>query len=400
MPFFAGDLAGPGATQLLVGVTDYQYSFGEAGSSESGAVQPVVVDGATGRTRSLGARVEDDDSVPAVSALVDGSGDGRTDAGLLVRGAAGALELRDGSTGEALWTQADADLGEGAYVVPVGRVTGGPAEDLALVTGTPRDPLQDGTPLGGLAPRTAPERGKVLLLAGRDGSQAAAVPGDFAFRLAPGGPAPSFGVGTSDTTSSAGSTTLSLTLSSHDGTGSQRWRRALELSAKGEDGFAGGFVYDVGDLERDGALELRALLFVFTEEQESTSRRLVSGGTGSVLQRAGDALYGSLSSHGDDLVTTGGGKGALVTARSGRTGRPVWSVRIGAPADLRAASAYAADVRGDACDDIIVLATGPRSDYVAVLSNTGRLRWSATGAPRGLQVRPARAVATPVTRCR
>jgi hypothetical protein len=402
VPYFAGRLAGAGASQFLMAVTDYEYVFTETSRAESGSVQPYAVDGATGRARPLGERASDDDSVPAAYALADAAGDARDDAALVLRGADSQLQLRDGSTGAALWTHTGTDLGNGAYATPVGRVTGAPVDDVALVTGVPRDPLQDGTPLGDLAPRTAAEHGQVVLLAGRDGAQAAAVPGDDAFPLTrPGRPSPAgFGVLSTDTTNDGQSTTATMRISAHDAAGTERWSRTVEQTAQGEDGFAGGFVYDVGDLDADGAFELRALMFAYADGKETTSRTLLSGASGQVLQRAGEALYGSLSSHGDDLVTVAGGKGALVTARSGRTGKPVWSVRLGAPADIRFVQAYASDVRADACDDIIVSAAGPKTDLVAVLSNTGRVRWSAAGAPGGLQVRTARSLPAPVTTCR
>lgn len=57
-------------------------------------------------------------------------------------------------------------------------------------------------------------------------------------------------------------------------------------------------------------------------------------------------------------------------------------------------------VRNDPCNDVLVVAAGPRRDIVAVLSNTGRVRWSASGPVGATAVRPAVANRVPITACR
>lgn len=65
--------------------------------------------------------------------------------------------------------------------------------------------------------------------------------------------------------------------------------------------------------------------------------------------------------------------------RSGRTGAPVWAVRLDRGRSFTDADAVAAAVRPGSCNDVVVVASGPTTDYAAVLSNQGKLRWSLVG---------------------
>lgn len=403
VPSFIGVAESSGATRFLLSVSDFRYDLSQDQVRGSGSVQPYAVDGATGRAGVLGARTSSSTSVPAAYALPDLSGDGQNDLGVLVGGEDGTLQARDSRTGAALWTHSGTPLHGGAYPVPVGRVLAGGTPDLALVTGTPDDPFQEATPLGDLVPRTAPAHGDVVLLSGRDGTAVASVPGDGALLLGRAGdPAvPAFGVFTADATSTANRTEVTLHVAAHDASGAQRWHQQLTYGLDEGDGFAGGFAYELGDLDRDGALELRAELYVLGGEgQFSAKRYLLDGRSGTQLQHPGDALFGSTSRHGDDLVSVAGGKGALVTLRSGRTGTAVWSTRVAAPTPLKEVQAYAGRVRDDPCNDVLVVAGGPDRDVIAVLSNTGRIRWSAAGPARTTAARAATAYRAPVLSCR
>lgn len=408
VPSLAGQLEGGAATQFLVNVTDASTSAAPVTGTltSRGRVRPVLVDGATGQARDLGSPVERDDARPTSQAVPDLSGDGQDDVVLLAAGAEPQVTLRRSADGADVWTNDQLPLQRAAFAVPVGRPTGGPVPDLAVATGAPARE-QSALPLGPSGGDERPRHGRVALLRGTDGVTQLSVEGDQPVQLDRAGtPAlPAVGVVTSDVTREGRRTTSTLTLAAYRPQGEQVYRRGHSLSAESGDGqdedASGGFAFafPVGDLAPDGAQDLQAWLFVQAGESHRSTRRLLDGATGRDLLRSGEPLFGSLSSHGADLVTVSAGKGVLVTGRSGRTGKPVFSVRLSPGLPLTYGFAHAGDVRPGPCDEVLVGAEGERDDFAAVLSNHGRLRWSVRGRSGTNDVRPVTLAPRTADRC-
>lgn len=390
-------LGGTGPTQVLVTDDDFAFTDGPFGTTASGTVRPQLLDGATGRVRPAGEPVARDDAMPLVYVVGDTTGDRVDDVVVVASGADSEVALRT-AEGRPVWSTGEVELQPGAYVAEVGPVLGSALPDLALLTGSTADELSQGV-LGEVLPPTDPAPGSLVLLDGADGSATAPRTADAALPLGRAGAArvPAVASTLERVTRTADATEVELTTTATDAAGAVLWTSRLALRA-GAEAFAYGFATPVGDLDADGAQELRVTVEAFEDEERTTRKALLDGRTGRVLQRAGTGLGGSLSSHGDDLVTVVAGKGVLLQGRSGRTGKPVFAVRLGAPTAFTGASATALPVRGPRCSDVAVLATG-RADLAAMVSNQGRLRWSLTGRPGGLEVRRAKVEPVGKERC-
>lgn len=398
VPSPVGQLEGGRSTGFLVSITDSSTSGGPvSGGTTSGSARAVVVDGGTGATRDAGPAVSSDDARPTVRGVVDVSGDRVDDVAFLVAGADPVLVVRRATDGSEVWRRTDLALQPGADVYPAGPVTGGPVQDLAVATGRPRGgsgPL----PFGLGSDDAEAGSGDVVLVRGTDGARQFSAPGVLALPLGQAGSPrrPALGVVQVDSTHDGSSATVALTVSAHAPDGQRLYQSVQRLTARDDDAGEGqdsdtttfATVFEAGDLDADRATDLGVLLYAQAGDAQRSSRLLLDGATGARLHRAGDPLFGSLSSHGDDLATADAGKGVLVKARSGRTGKPVWAVRLAPGRQLRQAFASSADVHAGPCDDVTVSAAGSKDDYTALLSNDGRLRWSLSGAPGSADVRP------------
>lgn len=403
-----GDLAGSRTSQFLVVRQDVEEVGGVAGTSVSGRVTAFRVSGADGTVVRVVGPVESGDAVPQAQALPDLSGDGVDDVAVLQGGEQSEVRVVSGTDGGPVWSHTGTRLHDDAGLQPVGTVTGAqrggrPVPDLGLSTGTAEQP--DGDPSGGSlpAPGTAPAHGSVLLLAGDDGRQVLTVTGDRAVALERAGEArvPALGVATADVTEDDSTVRVALTVSAYDTAGTRLYTHEERVSAPATDGEGFGLAVaaPLGDLQRDGSQDVQASLVAVGDDEPVTRDVLLDGRTGSALPYgAASPLYGSLSSHGDDLVTVAPGDGVLVTGRSGRTGRPVFATRVARGTRLATATAYAADRTGGPCDDVLVSATGPGGDVSAVLRSDGRVRWSLQG-PVGSATRPVTTAPVVAQRC-
>lgn len=158
-----------------------------------------------------------------------------------------------------------------------------------------------------------------------------------------------------------------------DGAGHTIWQTALPDTADG-DVFT---VYPTGDLQRDGAQQLRVIA--------KGGRSLLDGPTGRLLPYKGEPLGGGVTSFGDDLGQVTVGQQLVVTIRSGRMGKAVLTRRLPQQGQCREAGVSAFPLADSRCADLIVEGLGPEHYYAAVLHNLGQTRWSTQAA----QTRPA-----------
>ncbi|MCW2778438.1 MAG: hypothetical protein JWN17_2163, partial [Frankiales bacterium] len=350
----------------------------------SGALRPLRLDLADGRVRDLGPLAASSLGVPTVASVPDVSGDGHRDLAVLTPGRHGDLQLRSGTDGSALWTTPSLDLAPDAEVLPAGAVSGttvggSVVDDVALATGHPV--TADGSRVRGA-------RGEVLLLAGHDGAPLLRRAGDQPVPLLRAGrpTVPALGVASVEEASAPdGSATATRTVTTYraDGTQVSSASAAFRAAGSGEpadpdDGpVAYQGTYPVGDLDRDGALDLYSVVDVFGTDDDVARVQWLDGATGRVLPvgpRA-EPLLGHLSSHGDDLVELTPGDGVVVAGVSGRTGRAAFRRVLGHGTRFAQADARALPVSGSPCDDVGVTGNGVGA-LAAVLRSDGSVRWS------------------------
>lgn len=252
----------------------------------------------------------------------------------------------------------------------------------------------------GAAPGSMP-RGErlVQLLRGSDGTAGMAVPGDAPVRLLKAGSplVPALGTSTTTTstepsTSSDGRTTVTLRLAAYATDGAQLYARDRSLRAQGSVGF--GFAgADLDDLQRDGSLDGLISLTVLGGPRPTTSQAVYDGATGvPVAARPVSLLLGSVTGTGSDL-------GQAPLADSGRTidvrllrgrDRAVLSRTVLRPRAALTSSTVQALAPRAQRSDVLVLGTGGRTAYLAVLDPAGKIRWSDEHALTSLTAAPPR----------
>ena len=381
VPGWAGILQlAAGAKDVLLTFTDFQDS--SDGTGESGSVAAYRLTGAGGVASRSGAAVSSGDSIPAVAAISDVSRDGRDDYVVLVGGTSSSVEARRGVDGTAVWTSTALTLNPGAYAESVGHLAGTGFDDIAVTTGTPRSPLPVfGTPVGDVSDPSTPAHGEVGLLRGDTGAVVWHQTGDGAVRLLRAGPdrVPALGVTTADASTDADGTTETLHLMAYDVAGTQLYDQTytVQVPADAQDSFGFGVAgaYATSDFAPDGARDGFAALLAFNGSNYRRRTFLFDGATGTALAGDHAALYGSLTGSGDDLVDVTASGSVLVTALRGRDQKRLFATRLKPATSMQSGDAYAERIRGR-CGDVLVTASGKSGAYAAVLTATGRVRWS------------------------
>jgi hypothetical protein len=188
-------------------------------------------------------------------------------------------------------------------------------------------------------------------------------------------------------------TTETLHLMAYDDAGSQLYDQTYTVQAPTDsehnDGFGVAGAWTFGDFGPDGAQDGTASLVAFNGSNYRQRSFLFDGATGTALPGDHDALYGSLRGRGDDLVDVTAGSTVLVTALRGRDQKRVFSIRLRPSAPMQWADAYAERVVGR-CGDVLVQATGKSAGYAAVLTATGKVRWSIEHGTKDLRPGAAR----------
>jgi hypothetical protein len=222
----------------------------------------------------------------------------------------------------------------------------------------------------------------VILLRGNTGGQLWSRTGDHSFALlrAGRGRVPAVGVSTSDTITDADGTTETLELSAVDVSGAPLYERkfTLHTAADRKNGTLSMGVASaetLGDLQRDGARDGHASLWAVDGRNSRQVSFLFDGATGLALPGAHVAAGGSLTGAGDDLLDISPGAVITVAARSGRDEQLLFVTHVRPRVRVDHAMAYAARIRGR-CDDLLLVADNPKTNFLAVLTATGVIRWS------------------------
>jgi hypothetical protein len=395
VPSIAGFLqAAAGAQDVLLSFSDFDDS-GD-GTDRSGTVTAYRLSGASGKATLSGSAVTSQDSIPYVQGFSDLSGDGRDDYLVLVGGTGSYVQARRGISGAPVWRSTALRLYPGAYVVPAGRLTGTSLEDVAVSTGRPPSTLPSiGTPVGVVDDPTTAAHGSVGLLRGDTGALVLQQVGDEPVRVVRAGSSrvPAIGVATADTSTTVDGTTETLHLRAYDLAGTELYDQTYSVQAPADSEEGGGIglagAYAFGDLGADGAQDGVGYLVAINGRNIRQKVFLFDGASGTALPGDHDPLWGSLTGRGDDLVDVSVGSAVTVTALRGRDQRKLFSARLAPGAGMQRADGYAERIRGR-CADVLVTASGKSAAYAAVLTATGKVRWSVQHGVQDLRATAAR----------
>jgi hypothetical protein len=366
------------ADELLLVAEDFDVDFDNG--RQSGAVTGLVLSGASGAVRTVVPKASSADSQPLLQQVLDVSGDGRDDLGLVIGGASPRVETRRPADGSVVWTQKPAGLTGDAALWSVGAVTasrvrGRVVNDIAISNGAPggavlRTPLSD-VPLG-------PQHGQVLLLSGASGARVWAQAGDFPVAVGKAGAPlqPALGVATIDSGNNVNGTTATMRLKAYSASASVLYDVSYSTTAptSTDPGFGFGFAWPFGDAQPDGSQEVAAWLYAFNGDGESSRDLVLDGATGTSLNRAAP-LGPSVTGRGYDFVTVKTGDNVRVTVQRGRDGATLFDRTLQPGRPTSYGYAYSSRLR-PGCPDVVVGATGKDDEYGALLSPRGELRWS------------------------
>ena len=357
---------------------------------------PERVLGTDGTVVHVGAPVTSTSGSPGIINVPDLSGDNLADVVFVVPGSGDGTGVlaRRGSDGSEIWTNTSLTLNPGAFAQPVGDVhasakDGPVVDDVAVSTGSPTGgglglpvPIPDPTASSG-------DHGQVALLDGASGTQVWANDGDYAYPvLQAGNPLkPSVGVVTTDLSSDDTTTTATATLVTYDDAGKQIWSQSWKASTKTDssgDSNALALVFWIGDFDADQSRDGFALVDVTSGNNIASFQTFFHGADGSALKTGiADALGGSTTGHGDDLVVVKTHHGLIVSVRKGADNTELFKTAVRHTRGVGLGAALGAPLHDtSSCADVLVSADGAHHGAVGVLTAKGKLEWVVRFDPR------------------
>lgn len=373
-----------GGTDFLVDVVSDASANDPTGTVWEGraVMQPTIVDGATGTSRSIGNPVVTSESSFGVP-LGDLDHDGKDDIGLLSWGAFASLAALRSTDGARLWTLTSTSDDMWTDTLP--DVTGDGVPDIALEEygqATPTIALVDGV-TGKVRWRHA---GSWLLPIGNvDGRPGAEV-------LA--------------TAYLSGSAARGVTLTAYTGSGAARWSVTRQVKVSDLRDYRTSIYTDAGDTGGDGVTDIGYSIVVTPlGALERRSEGAVNGRTGKVTHAVAKDARGArvaIDGHGTDAYTSTVKNGVLtLTAYRGDRSAKLWTsaFAVGGSSDseslksLDSGSAYVfgAYLDKDRCGEVVVATDGEEGQLTLVLSGaTGLPLWalSRSGPAAGVVTHP------------
>ncbi|MHB8340255.1 MAG: hypothetical protein ACYDB7_03675 [Mycobacteriales bacterium] len=348
----------------------------ENSNGQSWTVRTLVVSGRTGAVAVRGADVSSSSGFPEVLPVPSLGPGTLDDLVALTSGSSGELQARRGSDGSALWTNNSLTLQPGAFVNPVGPVTG-PGTDLAVFSGIAPPPTVG--PIGLPVAQPSPT---VTLVSGRDGTAVWTHTGDLGYEVDRAGPSlvPAAGVLTFSGSDNGNTTTSSATVDAYDAAGNQLYQHTYTESVADDPNanFSASFAfgYSAGDLAGDGAQDLALVVGAQSGANSAVAQYIVDARDGDPLSTSASPLEASLTGRNDDLVNSAAAPAGLtISAIDGVTLRPLWQagVPVSRGMTVQELGPFALLFR---CSGLAASAVGRGNGILAVYASDGQLRWS------------------------
>lgn len=324
-----------------------------------------VVDGRDGSVRFSVNSPWNNEGLSPVAAP-DVSGDGLRD--ILLVGESTLVALR-GTDGQTLWRSENLPIW---YIepIPVGDVSGDGRPDLAIA----------GDPDYHYGYHYGPRPSQTVLVDGASGARLSAISGLFPVGA---GDVDGDGVGdvsTAEATYDDDAGVASVVYRTFKGNG-QSLGSQTYAQADDWDTWTYVSVFQVGDVQADGAPDWAHAITSYDEDGERrTERAVVSGRTSLRLWsgRVGGPARGSVDGDGDDLLFVGSGG---LQAQDGKTGQELWVAAT--PRNEAYAPRAIGDLDGDGREEVAVALYGASTGYTSrtrVLAGAdGSLRWEFGG---------------------
>ena len=363
MGILVGNLSYPAGVGPLNGADDdvLQRTDETAYSLTAGGTSRLeVLDGETGRVGAVLATASHDDA-PASGLVGDLDGDGLSDIVTAASGGGRVLVVaHKGTDGRPLWRSELAHMPV-YWIDSVGRTNRDPVDDLLLV----------GVDWEG------EQFFSFTVLSGADGAPGLHGAGDG---LIPAGDISGDGLDDLLLLKVLFRSKLGVTYEAVTGAGKTVYRRTYALKVPKGSSMASIGMWDVGDLDGDGSLDLAHDISVygFSERTSAQERGVVLTRNGRKLydKLVGQSLHASLDGRGDDAVRLRRlASGVEVTAYDGRTNDRLWQRAVGIPG-YRGGFAMAADLTRDGRAELLLI--GRRAGGAALKVIDGRtnaVRW-------------------------